>query len=109
MEILTDGNTILTVTEHGYGKRTDVSAYRPQGRGGSGVINIQTPPRNGNVVGIKQVTEDDDLMLISIGGKIIRMGAPGIPVIGRITKGVRLITLAPDAKVVAIARLAEKE
>jgi DNA gyrase subunit A len=109
MEILSDGNTILTVTEHGYGKRTDVSAYRTQGRGGGGVINIQTPPRNGNVVGIKQVTEDDDLMLISNGGKIIRMAALGIPVIGRITKGVRLITLSPDEKVVALARLAEKE
>lgn len=109
MEILSAGNTILTVTENGYGKRTDVSAYRVQGRGGSGVINIQTPPRNGNVVGIKQVTEDDDLILISSKGKIIRIGANGIPVIGRITKGVRLISLAHDVKVVGVARVAEKE
>ncbi|MCD6353174.1 MAG: DNA gyrase subunit A, partial [Proteobacteria bacterium] len=108
MEILSNDNTIFTVTENGYGKRTDVSAYRTQGRGGSGVINIQTTPRNGNVVGIKQVTDKDDLILICSRGKIIRMGANGIPVIGRNTMGVRLITLAPDEKVVDVAK-AEKE
>jgi len=108
MEILSNDNSILTVTENGYGKRTDVSAYRPQGRGGSGVINIQTTPRNGNVVGMKQVTDKDDLILICGHGKIIRMGANGIPVIGRNTKGVRLISLGDDEKVVGVAK-AEKE
>jgi DNA gyrase subunit A len=109
MEIISNGNTILTVTENGYGKRTDISAYRVQGRGGSGIINIQTPPRNGNVVGIKQVTDEDDLILINSRGRTIRIGANGIPVIGRNTKGVRLISLEPDEKVVGVARLAEKD
>ena len=109
MEILSNGNTILTVTENGYGKRTDIAAYRAQGRGGSGIINIQTPPRNGNVVGIKQVTDEDDLILINSRGRTLRIGANGIPVIGRNTKGVRLISLEPDEKVVGVARLAEKD
>ena len=109
MEILSNGNTILTVTENGDGKRTDIAAYRVQGRGGSGIINIQTPPRNGNVVGIKQVTDEDDLILINSRGRTLRIGANGIPVIGRNTKGVRLISLEPDEKVVGVARLAEKD
>ena len=111
MEILSSGNgyTILTVTQNGYGKRTDISAYRAQGRGGSGIINIQTPPRNGDVVGIKQVTDEDDLILINNRGRMIRIGANGIPIIGRNTKGVRLITLESEEKVVGVARLAEKD
>jgi len=109
MEIITGNSTILTVTENGYGKRTDVAAYRSQGRGGSGIINIQTPSRNGNVVGIKQVLDEDDLILINSRGRAIRIGANGIPVIGRNTKGVRLISLDPDEKVVGVARLAEKD
>ena len=111
MEIVSSGNgyTILTVTENGYGKRTNITEYRAQGRGGSGIINIQTTPRNGNVVGIKQVTDEDDLILINNRGRLIRIGANGIPIIGRNTKGVRLITLESEEKVVGIARLAEKD
>ena len=108
MEIVSDEHTILSVTENGYGKRTEVSAYRPQGRGGSGVINIQTTNRNGNVVGIKQVNDNHDAILICSGGRIIRMATSGIPVIGRNTQGVRLITLGKGEKVVAIA-IAEQE
>jgi DNA gyrase subunit A len=104
-----DGFTILTVTEHGYGKRTNITEYRAQGRGGSGIINIQTPPRNGDVVGVKQVTDEDDLILINNRGRMIRIGANGIPIIGRNTKGVRLITLESEEKVVGVARLAEKD
>ena len=104
-----DGFTILTVTENGYGKRTNITEYRAQGRGGSGIINIQTTPRNGNVVGIKQVTDEDDLILINNRGRLIRIGANGIPIIGRNTKGVRLITLESEEKVVGVARLAEKD
>jgi DNA gyrase subunit A len=104
-----DGFTILTVTEHGYGKRTNITEYRAQGRGGSGIINIQTPPRNGDVVGVKQVTDEDDLILINNRGRLIRIGANGIPIIGRNTKGVRLITLESEEKVVGVARLAEKD
>jgi len=111
MEIVSSGNgyTILTVTENGYGKRTSIAEYRAQGRGGSGIINIQTTPRNGNVVGIKQVTDEDDLILINNRGRLIRIGANGIPIIGRNTKGVRLITLESEEKVVGVARLAEKD
>jgi len=112
MEIISSGNdgfTILTVTENGYGKRTNIAEYRAQGRGGSGIINIQTPPRNGDVVGIKQVTDEDDLILINNRGRMIRIGANGIPIIGRNTKGVRLITLESEEKVVGVARLAEKD
>jgi DNA gyrase subunit A (EC 5.99.1.3) len=111
MEIVSSGNgyTILTVTENGYGKRTNIAEYRAQGRGGSGIINIQTTPRNGNVVGIKQVTDEDDLILINNRGRLIRIGANGIPIIGRNTKGVRLITLESEEKVVGVARLAEKD
>ena len=112
MEIVSSGNdgfTILTVTENGYGKRTNITEYRAQGRGGSGIINIQTTPRNGNVVGIKQVTDEDDLILINNRGRLIRIGANGIPIIGRNTKGVRLITLESEEKVVGVARLAEKD
>jgi len=111
MEIVSSGNgyTILTVTENGYGKRTNIAEYRAQGRGGSGIINIQTTPRNGNVVGIKQVTDEDDLILINNRGRLIRIGANGIPIIGRNTKGVRLITLESEGKVVGVARLAEKD
>jgi DNA gyrase subunit A len=104
-----DGFTILTVTENGYGKRTSIAEYRAQGRGGSGIINIQTPPRNGDVVGVKQVTDEDDLILINNRGRMIRIGANGIPIIGRNTKGVRLITLESEEKVVGVARLAEKD
>ena len=112
MEIVSSGNdgfTILTVTENGYGKRTNIAEYRAQGRGGRGIINIQTPPRNGDVVGIKQVTDEDDLILINNRGRMIRIGANGIPIIGRNTKGVRLITLESEEKVVGVARLAEKD
>jgi DNA gyrase subunit A len=111
MEIVsaTNGFTVLTVTEHGYGKRTSIAEYRSQGRGGSGIINIQTTPRNGNVVGIKQVIDEDDLILINNRGRLIRIGANSIPIIGRNTKGVRLITLESEEKVVGVARLAEKD
>jgi len=109
MEVISNGHTILTVTENGYGKRTEVIAYRVQKRGGSGTINIQTPSRNGSVVGIKQVTDEDDLILINSRGRTIRIGANGIPVIGRNTMGVRLVTLDPGEKVVGVARLAEKD
>ncbi|HNR13984.1 MAG TPA: DNA gyrase C-terminal beta-propeller domain-containing protein, partial [Thermodesulfobacteriota bacterium] len=108
MGIVSEGNTILTVTENGYGKRTEVAAYRFQGRGGSGVINIQTTPRNGNVVGVKQITGDEDVILICSHGRIIRMASSSVPVIGRNTKGVRLITLEEGEKVVGVA-LAQKQ
>ncbi|HVX96263.1 MAG TPA: DNA gyrase subunit A [Polyangia bacterium] len=101
--------TLLTVCERGYGKRTPTSDYPTKNRGGKGVIAIKTTERNGKVVNLRIVTDDDDLMLITDGGKLIRMPVDGIPTIGRNTQGVRLIRLEEAEKVVALERLAEKE
>jgi DNA gyrase subunit A len=109
MEILTAGATILTVTENGFGKRTPTEEYRVQGRGGQGILTVKTTDRNGPVVGVKQVTQDDEIMLITDGGKIIRMKVGGISVIGRNTQGVRLIDVADGDHLVGVAKLAEKE
>jgi DNA gyrase subunit A len=111
MEIVNDmtGSTLFTVTEHGFGKRTELSEYRRQSRGGKGVITIKTTERNGCVVDIKQVTDENDLMLITDQGKIIRMPVAGFSVIGRNTQGVRLMVTEESERIVAVARLAEKE
>ncbi|HEX9788278.1 MAG TPA: DNA gyrase subunit A, partial [Candidatus Binatia bacterium] len=109
MEILTLGFDILTVSEGGYGKRTAMDEYRLQSRGGKGIITMKTTDKTGRVVGVQQVTEDDQLMLISNKGKIIRMRIKDIRVIGRNTQGVRLIELEEGERVVSLARLAEKE
>jgi DNA gyrase subunit A len=109
MEVLTPGGTILSVTEQGYGKRTEMDEYRVQSRGGIGIINIQTSDRNGKVVGIARVTDEDELMLITQQGKILRMASKDIRTIGRSTQGVRLIDIEGDDRAVSIARLAEKD
>jgi DNA gyrase subunit A len=101
--------TLLTVCERGYGKRTPTSDYPTKNRGGKGVITIKATERNGKVVSLRLVSDDDDLMLITDGGKLIRMPVDGIPTIGRNTQGVRLIRLETDEKVVAMERMAEKE
>jgi DNA gyrase subunit A len=107
IEILNEGATILTITENGYGKRTDTKEYRAQQRGGKGVFSIKTSERNGPVVSANQVTENDELMILSGNGKIIRIKTSDISVIGRHTQGVKLINLETDEKVVAVARLME--
>jgi DNA gyrase subunit A len=107
LELLSDDATLLTVTENGYGKRTAVSEYRAQGRGGQGVITIKTNERNGIVVGSMQAGDEDELMLVTQNGMIIRLPVKGISVIGRNTQGVRLFHLHEGDKVVAVARLAE--
>ena len=109
MEVLRPGGTILSVTEQGYGKRTELDEYRVQSRGGIGIINMQTSDRNGKVIGIIQVTDDDELMLITQLGKILRMASKDIRTIGRATQGVRLIDIEGDDRAVSIARLAEKD
>ncbi len=109
MEVLKPKATILSVTQNGYGKRTAIDEYRVQSRGGSGIITIKTTDRNGSVVAAKQVTDEDDIMLISDGGKIIRMKVNGISVLGRNTQGVRLIQMSEGEKVMAFAKLAEKD
>jgi DNA gyrase subunit A len=109
MEVLRPGGTILSVTEQGYGKRTELDEYRIQTRGGVGIINIQTSDRNGKVVGIIQVTDDEELMVITQQGKILRMASKDIRTIGRSTQGVRLIDTEGDDLAVSIVRLAEKD
>jgi len=106
---LTPGGTILSVTERGYGKRTELDEYRVQSRGGVGIINIQTSERNGKVIGVTQVTGEDELMLITQQGKILRMAASNIRSIGRATQGVRLIEIEGEDRAVSIARLAERD
>jgi DNA gyrase subunit A len=109
MEILSPGATILTATVRGYGKRTPLDDYRVQGRGGQGIITIRTSERNGPVVGVVQVLEDDEVMLITSGGKVLRCRVAGISTMGRATQGVRLMGLEGDEELVAIARLAERD
>ena len=109
VEMLNRGASILTVSENGYGKRTEMEEYRLQSRGGKGIITMKTTEKTGRVVGGQQVTDDDQLMLVTNNGKIIRLRMRDIRVIGRNTQGVRLIDLEEDERVVSLARLAEKE
>ena len=109
MEVLKPGGTILSVTEQGYGKRTELEEYRVQSRGGIGIINIQTSERNGKVVGLTQASDEDELMLITQQGKTLRMSAKDIRIIGRATQGVKLIDVENGDRAVSIARLAEKD
>ncbi len=109
MEVLSHGQTLFTVTENGYGKRTSIDEYPVQKRGGMGVITIKTSKRNGQVVAILLVEDDNDLMLMTDIGKIIRMPIKGVSAISRNTQGVKLIGIEPEERVVGAARLAEKE
>ncbi len=99
---------VLTVSEGGYGKRTEMDEYRLQSRGGKGIITMKTTDKTGRVVGVQQVTEEDQLMLVSNNGKIIRLRIKDIRIIGRNTQGVRLIELEEGERVVSLARVAEK-
>ena len=109
MDIIRPQGTMLSVTENGYGKRTAVEEYRNQTRGGKGVITLKVTEKTGSVVGVCQVADADEVMLVTDGGKIIRMAVGEIRVIGRNTQGVRLIGLSEEERVASIARLAEKE
>jgi DNA gyrase subunit A len=109
MEVVTDTATLLTVCAKGFGKRTDVSEYRRQSRGGIGLKNVQATDRNGLVVGIACVTDRDQLLLVTQGGQIIRMTAGDLRPIGRDTQGVRLIELTEPDVVVSIATLMEPD
>ncbi|HKL25031.1 MAG TPA: DNA gyrase subunit A [Desulfuromonadales bacterium] len=111
MEVVTDATaaTLVTVTENGYGKRTHLDQYRVQSRGGKGIITIKTSERNGKVVDIKLADNDSDLMFITDRGKVLRTRVGALSVIGRNTQGVRLMVLEPDERIVAVARLAEKD
>jgi DNA gyrase subunit A len=108
MLVLGDGD-ILTATERGYGKRTSPEEHHPQGRGGQGVIGIQTSDRNGALVSAIQVTDEDDIMLISDGGTLVRTRTEEISTLGRNTQGVTLIRLGKDENLVGLARIAKED
>ena len=108
MEVLKEGATILTVTANGYGKRTRTGEYRAQSRGGKGILTIKASKRNGPVVYSSQVSGQDELMIITGHGKIIRLSVSDISVIGRNTQGVRLINLGEGEKVVGVARVMDE-
>jgi DNA gyrase subunit A len=108
MEVVNPGATMLTVCEHGYGKRTALDEYRVQGRGGKGLINIKVTERNGRVVGIKQVTEADELMIMTTVGNLIRLPVRELAVISRNTQGVRLISLTDNDAVACVATIEEE-
>ncbi|MGH7164513.1 MAG: DNA gyrase C-terminal beta-propeller domain-containing protein, partial [Nitrospiraceae bacterium] len=110
METITPDSTtaILTITEGGYGKRTPVNEYRVQGRGGKGIISVKTTERNGLAVGFLQVRDDDEIMIMTAKGKILRCRVDDIREIGRNTQGVRLLEMEErDDRIVGVARLAE--
>ncbi|OGW18178.1 MAG: DNA gyrase subunit A [Nitrospinae bacterium RIFCSPLOWO2_12_FULL_45_22] len=107
MEITDGKTTILTVTEKGFGKRTRLGEYRIQARGGGGIANIKITAKNGPVVGIRQVNDQDELLVITSEGKSIRLQANGIPIVGRSTQGVKLINLDPGDKVVGLTKVEE--
>jgi DNA gyrase subunit A len=109
LEILSKGATLLTVSAGGYGKRSEVDEYRLQSRGGKGIITMRANDKTGDVVGVRQVTDEDHLMLVTDSGRIIRLRMVELRVIGRNTQGVRLLNIGPDERVVSLALLAEKE
>jgi len=109
MEIVHNNSTILTVTERGFGKRTDLSEYRMQGRGGKGIFTIKCSQRNGKAVSALQVSDEDEIMILTKEGKIIRTKTKDISIIGRNTQGVKLIDIEDNDKVVGVATIAERE
>ena len=109
MDVIDPNKCMLVVTEKGFGKRTPEESYRCQGRGGQGVLNIKVTERNGQVIGFRQVGEDNGIMLITDGGRLIRMPVSQISKIGRVTQGVKLIGLAEGEKVVDLTVLDQTE
>ena len=109
MEALRYGATMFAVTENGFGKRTSIDEYPVHKRGGKGVITIKTSQRNGLVVSVLEVKDDEDVMLVTDRGKIIRIPVRGVSVISRNTQGVKLMDLEAGERIVSAAGLAEKE
>ena len=104
-EMVQEGVTVLTVTERGYGKRTPLDEYRLQGRAGKGIIDIKTEGRNGAVVGMLQIREGDDILVVTTKGKMIRLHADDVTSQGRNTMGVRIIDIESDDHVGSLARV----
>jgi DNA gyrase subunit A len=108
VDIPADNTFMLTVSENGFGKCTPIDEYRVQTRGGKGTINLKTVAKIGNVSGVLQVQGEENIMLISSTGNVIRMKVQEIPVNHRVTQGVKLIDLAPDEKLVGVARTTQE-
>jgi DNA gyrase subunit A len=109
MAVVQSDATLLTVTENGYGKRSALDDYATKRRGGKGVINIRTTDRNGKVVAIKEVRDQDDIMIITKKGVVIRCPISQLSVIGRATQGVRLIALDEGDQVMDVAHLVNED
>jgi DNA gyrase subunit A len=110
MEVVTEPKgSLLSVMEHGYGKRTSLTEYRTQGRAGKGLINVKATEKTGKVVAVKPVEDENELMLITAQGTALRMKVSDISTTGRNTQGVRVIKLGDKDRVVAVAQLASKE
>jgi DNA gyrase subunit A len=109
MDLLSDDYAVLVVTERGYGKRTPAAAYKVQRRGGHGVINIRVTEKNGEVVAFRQVSEEDEILIITNSGRLIRIAVSEIREMGRATQGVKLMDLGDAEKVVDVAVLVESE
>jgi DNA gyrase subunit A len=101
--------SLLTVCERGYGKRTVFEEYRSQNRGGKGLIDIKTTDRNGQVVAVAAVRDDDEVMLISQDGMVVRIKVAQVSTIGRNTQGVRVMSLSDEDRVVALAKIAKED
>ncbi len=109
MEVCTENTTLLVVTENGFGKRTELDEYKVQNRGGKGVLTYRITDKTGKSAGMKLVSEDDDIMLISSDGTIIRMKVSEVSILGRATQGVTLMRMADGVKVVSIARMVNED
>ena len=108
--VLAGGNaTLLAITENGFGKRTELDEYRVQTRGGKGVMTYKITPKTGKLVGARVATEEDDVMLITDSGTIIRLKVKDISVLGRATQGVTLMRTTGDCKVVSIETIEPEE
>jgi len=108
MEVVQPQGTILTVTQRGYGKRTPADAYPRHHRGGQGVKGLQITPKNGPVLALLQLNPEDEIMLVTDRGKILRTAAADIPVVGRVAQGVKLMDADPEEQVVSVAKVAER-
>ena len=109
MELIDDSVEILSVTAKGYGKRTEASQYRKQTRGGKGILAMRLNDKTGEISCIKPVTEQDDLMIITDKGQVVRTKISGISLMGRATQGVRVIKPKEGESVVAIEKIVEPE
>ena len=109
MDVIDAGKSILVITEKGFGKRTPEDAYRCQSRGGKGVLNVRVTEKNGGVVGFRQVGEEEEILIITNRGRLIRMPARQVSKIGRVTQGVRLMVLDEGEQVMDLAISAEPD